>query len=84
MASNLKPSPLRPLFVPSFVLVSFQALQLSTMDEMDIMAAIGISGFGKKPKQRQLDPKRFEKNKRDEAVSGVWGEVFLCCTQSIF
>ena len=32
----------------------------------DVLAAMGIAGFGKKPKQRQLDPKRFEKNKRDE------------------
>lgn len=36
------------------------------MDDMDIMAAMGISGFGKKSKQRQLDPKRFDKNKREE------------------
>ena len=43
------------------------------MDDVDVMAAMGISGFGKKPKQRQLDPRRFEKNKRDEAVSHVLG-----------
>ena len=36
------------------------------MADMDMMAAMGISGFGKKPKQRQLDPNRFEKNKREE------------------
>lgn len=35
---------------------------------MDMLAAMGISGFGKKPKLRQLDPKRFEKNKREETV----------------
>ncbi|KAI0670109.1 transcription factor [Trametes maxima] len=33
---------------------------------MDMLAAMGISGFGKKPKQRQLDPNRFEKNKRGD------------------
>ena len=32
----------------------------------DVFAAMGISGFGKKPRQRQLDPNRFEKNKREE------------------
>ncbi|KAI0082227.1 transcription factor [Panus rudis PR-1116 ss-1] len=41
------------------------------MDDQDIMAAMGISGFGKKPKQRQLDPKRFERNKREEASSST-------------
>ncbi|RPD63153.1 transcription factor [Lentinus tigrinus ALCF2SS1-6] len=34
------------------------------MADMDVFAAMGIAGFGKKTKQRQLDPKRFEKNKR--------------------
>ena len=33
------------------------------MDD-DMLAAMGISGFGKKQKQRQLDPKRFDKDKR--------------------
>ena len=36
------------------------------MDDMDMMAAMGIAGFGKKQKQRLLDPKRFEKNRREE------------------
>lgn len=31
-----------------------------------IMAAMGISGFGKQQKQKKLDPKRFDKNKRVE------------------
>lgn len=35
------------------------------MDD-DILAAMGIASFGKKQKQRQLDPKRFDKNKRVE------------------
>ncbi|KZT74818.1 WD40 repeat-like protein [Daedalea quercina L-15889] len=32
----------------------------------DVLAAMGITGFGKKSKQRQLDPKRFEKNRRED------------------
>ncbi|KAI0786018.1 transcription factor [Abortiporus biennis] len=35
------------------------------MDD-DVFAAMGIAGFGKKTKQRQLDPKRFDKNRREE------------------
>ncbi|CAL1696532.1 unnamed protein product [Somion occarium] len=38
------------------------------MDGLDVFSAMGIAGFGKKTKQRQLDPKRFEKNKRDEIL----------------
>lgn len=30
-----------------------------------IFAAMGISGFGKAASKRQLDPKRFDKGKRD-------------------
>lgn len=36
---------------------------------MDVFAAMGIAGFGKKAKQRQLDPKRFERNKRGDTVN---------------
>lgn len=36
------------------------------MDDMDMMAAMGIAGFGKQQKQRRLDPKRFDKSKRAE------------------
>ena len=36
------------------------------MSDMDVFAAMGIAGFGKKQKQRQLDPKRFDKNKQEE------------------
>ncbi|KAI0724346.1 transcription factor [Cerioporus squamosus] len=36
------------------------------MADMDVFAAMGIAGFGKKAKQRQLDPKRFERNKRGD------------------
>ena len=41
----------------------------------DVFAAMGISGFGKKPRQRQLDPNRFEKNKREEVrrCNGLYG-----------
>jgi hypothetical protein len=38
---------------------------LSTMDA-DVMAAMGISGFGKQPRKRQLDAARFDKAKREE------------------
>ena len=38
------------------------------MPETDVFAAMGITGFGKKPKQRQLDPNRFEKNRRGDTV----------------
>lgn len=34
------------------------------MDDMDAMAAMGFSGFGKPQKQRKLDPHRFDKTKR--------------------
>lgn len=36
------------------------------MDDKDVFAAMGIAGFGKATKKRQLDPNRFEKNKRSE------------------
>lgn len=35
------------------------------MDET-MMAMMGIAGFGKQKKQKQLDPNRFDKNKRTE------------------
>lgn len=34
-------------------------------DDMDMMAMMGIVGFGKQTKKRELDPKRFEKNRRE-------------------
>lgn len=37
------------------------------MDDTDIMAAMGIAGFGKQQKKRQLDPHRFDKQKRVES-----------------
>ena len=40
-------------------------------DDMDMMAMMGITGFGKQTKKRELDPKRFEKNRREE-VCFVW------------
>jgi hypothetical protein len=36
--------------------------------DADVMAAMGISGFGKKPRKRQLDAARFDKAKRGEEV----------------
>jgi hypothetical protein len=35
------------------------------MDE-DVMAAMGIAGFGKQSRKRQLDASRFDKGKREE------------------
>ncbi|KAG6837117.1 hypothetical protein H0H93_014423 [Arthromyces matolae] len=34
------------------------------MADMDMLAAMGITGFGKATKKRQLDPARFDKSKR--------------------
>jgi WD repeat-containing protein 70 len=34
--------------------------------DADMMAAMGITGFGKQQKQKKLDPSRFDKNKRVE------------------
>ncbi|KAF8624880.1 hypothetical protein AX15_005749 [Amanita polypyramis BW_CC] len=36
------------------------------MDSTEIMAAMGITGFGKQVKKRELDPARFDKSKREE------------------
>jgi len=37
--------------------------------DADVMAAMGISGFGKQPRKRQLDAARFDKAKREEVCS---------------
>jgi hypothetical protein len=42
------------------------------------MAMMGIAGFGKKTKKRELDPRRFEKNRRKE-VSFVWVASCASC-----
>jgi hypothetical protein len=36
------------------------------MSDVDLFAAMGISGFGKALKKKQLDPNRFEKNRREQ------------------
>ena len=36
------------------------------MADMDMLAAMGISGFGKATLKKHLDPSRFDKNKREE------------------
>ena len=36
------------------------------MDNVDVFAAMGIAGFGKAVQKKQLDPSRFDKNKRDD------------------
>ena len=38
----------------------------SVMADMDVFAAMGISGFGKATVKKRLDPSRFDKNKREE------------------
>ncbi|KAF8807194.1 WD40 repeat-like protein [Phlegmacium glaucopus] len=40
------------------------------MADMDVFAAMGIAGFGKAIVKKQLDPSRFDRNKRQEPVSG--------------
>jgi len=35
----------------------------------DVFATMGLSGFGKATKKKQLDPNRFDKNKRSEVCS---------------
>jgi hypothetical protein len=46
------------------------------MADMDMFAAMGISGFGKKTNQRLLDPMRFEKNRRYEVSESFVHLVF--------
>jgi len=36
------------------------------MSDMDVFAAMGISGFGKSIQKKELDPARFDKNKRED------------------
>ncbi|KAG2160075.1 transcription factor [Suillus bovinus] len=38
------------------------------MDGLDVFSAMGIAGFGKATKKRELDPNRFDKTKREELV----------------
>ncbi|KAG2116963.1 hypothetical protein DEU56DRAFT_874123 [Suillus clintonianus] len=38
------------------------------MADMDVFSAMGIVGFGKAAKKRELDPNRFDKTKREELV----------------
>lgn len=44
----------------------FQKTRTTMADDMDMMAMMGIAGFGKQTKKRELDPRRFEKNRREE------------------
>ncbi|KIK71262.1 hypothetical protein GYMLUDRAFT_66468 [Collybiopsis luxurians FD-317 M1] len=39
------------------------------MADMDVFAAMGISGFGKPTQKKKLDPARFDKNKRSQVVT---------------
>ena len=47
---------------------SQQSAYIQVMADMDVFAAMGISGFGKATKKKQLDPSRFDKNKRETEV----------------
>ncbi|KAG1757896.1 transcription factor [Suillus lakei] len=38
------------------------------MDDIDVFSAMGIVGFGKAAKKRELDPNRFDKTKREQLV----------------
>ncbi|KIJ08587.1 hypothetical protein PAXINDRAFT_102525 [Paxillus involutus ATCC 200175] len=38
------------------------------MADIDVFAAMGISGFGKADKKRELDPSRFDKTKREDVT----------------
>lgn len=46
------------------------------MDNIDVFAAMGISGFGKTVQKTALDPARFDKNKREE-VRGIRNSLTL-------
>lgn len=50
------------------------------MSDTDMMAAMGFGGFGKKQNKRALDPKRFDKGKRDEVMPGPFH--FVCASIS--
>lgn len=53
-----------------------QQLVPTEMSDMDMFSAMGIVGFGKAAKKRELDPKRFDKSKREEvAVSLIFFRV---------
>jgi hypothetical protein len=41
------------------------------MADMDVFATMGIAGFGKAGNKKQLDPSRFDKNKRVEVRYSV-------------
>ncbi|KAF9073742.1 transcription factor [Rhodocollybia butyracea] len=41
------------------------------MADMDVFAAMGISGFGKPNQKKNLDPARFDKSKRSEAPASL-------------
>jgi hypothetical protein len=41
------------------------------MVDMDVFSAMGIVGFGKAAKKRELDPNRFDKTRREELVVGL-------------
>lgn len=56
------------------VYLSFTTTTHNAMTDMDVFAAMGISGFGKAAKKRDLDPSRFDVAKRpSDPVSSYIG-----------
>ena len=53
-------------------LLDFQKTLKTMGDDMDMMAMMGITGFGKQTKKKELDPRRFEKNRREEVGFSPW------------
>ena len=45
-----------------------------------MFAAMGISGFGKATVKKQLDPSRFDNNKREEVGSSFTFILIKCLT----
>ena len=56
------------------------------MSDMDVFSAMGIAGFGKAPQKRQLDPRRFDKNIREEVcvhfISSLLQVYTLTCKKN--
>jgi hypothetical protein len=46
------------------------------MADIDVFAAMGISGFGKADKKRELDPSRFDKTKREDVTVSSYTLTF--------
>ena len=58
----------RPVIFKTVTRISLRKFSWYTMADMDVFAAMGIAGFGKASKKKELDPARFDKNKRSSGV----------------